>query len=177
MNQAGSTIHLVQHDKRLVIHHRQRLRIQFRQGGSVEDRKFQVGIGGPIERPPDPFGLDFIGGFTQARRIRKHDREASKVEVDFHHIPGRARPLRNDGGFTARQHIQQAGLAGIGSTKDRYVDAVPQPFTPTVVVEMGCDLTGQSSNSGRTMPATPSGRSSSGKSMSASRWASARVSR
>ena len=117
--------------------------VQFRQSGSVEDRQFQVGIGGAIERPPDPFGLDFIGGFTQARRIRKHDRETAKVEMDFHHIPGRPRPLRNYRGFTACQHIQQAGLAGIGRTEDRYVDAVAQPFTPPVVVQMSCDLTGQ----------------------------------
>ncbi|GBH14056.1 ATP-dependent Clp protease ATP-binding subunit ClpA [Pseudomonas syringae pv. actinidiae] len=60
-----------------------------------------------------------------------HDMQGHPVDVDMftQYIASRAGNLGDDGRFPARQSIQQAGLARIGTTGDHHCHAVPQQST------------------------------------------------
>ena len=86
-------------------------------------------------------------------------------------VPGVA---ANDGRIAAGQRVQQARLAGIRRADDGDVDALADALAAPAVVKMPADLRPQRARFGGDVRAPdPSGRSSSAKSMSASRWARA----
>ena len=63
-------------------------------------------------------------------RIQHRDRITRQIEMHFKHIPRGAWIRRDDRGLAPGQPIEQRGLSGIGRTRDRNRQALPQPLSP-----------------------------------------------
>ncbi|MNR29112.1 hypothetical protein D3C85_1464790 [compost metagenome] len=53
-------------------------------------------------------------------------RHAIQVDVLAQHVAGGAGDFGDDGGFAARQGVEQAGLAGVGTAGDHHLHPFPQ---------------------------------------------------
>ena len=119
-----------------------------------------------------------IGALAQPGGVGEHDRVAGEVDRDLDHVARRAGDRRGDRRLAPRELVQQARLAGVRRPDDRDRDAVAQPLAAMPVGQMRA-------RSRRPAPRCPprpcvsisGGRSSSGKSIAASRCARRRSSR
>ena len=74
----------------------------------------------------DALALGKIFCFAQPGGVDDVHREAVDMDALAQDVPGRSRHRRDDGRIDARQRVQQARLAGVGSAGDHYVQAVAQ---------------------------------------------------
>ena len=144
----------------------------------VEHEQAQFGRLGAGQRAAQPFLLDRVGALAQPGRVGEHDRVAGEVDRDLDHVARRAGDRRGDRRLAPRELVQQARFAGVRRPDDRHRDAVAQPLAAMPVGQMRA----RSRRPAKRCPPRPAisisgGRSSSGKSIAASRCARRRSSR
>jgi len=77
----------------------------------------------------NPFPLDNIACFAQARCIIKPDGESPKVQIHMKNIACRARYIGDDRHIAFRQMVKKAGFACIGRPDDHDLEAITDNFT------------------------------------------------
>src|SRR5258705_3446735 len=75
---------------------------------------------------PNSLLLNLVARLAQAGSINEHHRQPADVGSFLDRISCRARDGRNDRSVAAKQLVQQARFAGVGTPDDRGANATPQ---------------------------------------------------